>query len=300
MTWKGGHHWGVVAVFSIALHAGVWFSIQHETAASPISGGVISVDFGAAGDSLVAPTSEDPQSDATDNTHTDVSATPEEPPLIEDNKELITPPEEPLPVDPKAVEELIVEPIVEQPIIETVVPETVEVERQVDMQSQTLNIAPSLVPVSPPQQAVSTMPKTVASFPVRNATVSKVSPLNSASPNSNVAPTTTASTVTASSADAAFGFDANKPVSKEISAQYGALVMKHLLKRKRPRASQPGSTFIKFHLNSSGTINSIKISKGSGSKRFDREALRYVKRASPFPKPPVSVELQFNVEIKGS
>ena len=83
------------------------------------------------------------------------------------------------------------------------------------------------------------------------------------------------------------------------SSNYAGMVMRHLSRIRRPRASGPGSAFVAFTLDRNGEIVSIEISRGSGSSRFDRDALRVVERAAPFPAPPPGVNRSFTVEIEG-
>ncbi|MEO0452112.1 MAG: energy transducer TonB [Pseudomonadota bacterium] len=81
---------------------------------------------------------------------------------------------------------------------------------------------------------------------------------------------------------------------------YAGLVMRHILRVRRPRASQAGATFVRFELDSDGRIVNLSVATSSGSRRFDREALRMIERAQPFPPPPAGVTRRtFTVEIEG-
>lgn len=83
------------------------------------------------------------------------------------------------------------------------------------------------------------------------------------------------------------------------SANYAGDVMAHLSRVRRPRASGPGSAFVGFTIAPSGAVEHIAISQSSGSARFDRDALRVVERAAPFPVPSPGVNRSFVVEIEG-
>lgn len=83
-------------------------------------------------------------------------------------------------------------------------------------------------------------------------------------------------------------------------SNYKGLVMQHLSRQRRPRASGPGSAFVEFRISARGAVKNIKISKSSGSSRFDREAIIVVKKAAPYPKPPIGVNSAFTVEIEGT
>ncbi len=91
----------------------------------------------------------------------------------------------------------------------------------------------------------------------------------------------------------------NTAVGNAAESNYKGLVLQHLARRKKPRATSPGSAFVAFTITQDGQIEAISISKSSGSNRFDREALKLIRRASPFPLPPNKAKTSFTVEIKG-
>ncbi|WP_394705868.1 energy transducer TonB [uncultured Hyphomonas sp.] len=84
------------------------------------------------------------------------------------------------------------------------------------------------------------------------------------------------------------------------STNYAGLVMLHLSKVRRPRASSPGSAFVSFTIGFQGQLEELRIVKSSRSARFDRDAMKVVRRATPFPVPPPGVNRSFSVEIEGS
>ncbi len=83
------------------------------------------------------------------------------------------------------------------------------------------------------------------------------------------------------------------------SANYAGEVMQHLSRIRRPRASSPGSTMVAFTVALDGSLERLDVQRSSGSRRFDREALRMVERGAPFPRPPADVNRDFVVEIEG-
>ena len=83
------------------------------------------------------------------------------------------------------------------------------------------------------------------------------------------------------------------------SANYAGEVMQHLSRIRRPRASSPGSTMVAFTVALDGSLERLEVQRSSGSRRFDREALRMVERGAPFPHPPAGVNRDFVVEIEG-
>lgn len=80
---------------------------------------------------------------------------------------------------------------------------------------------------------------------------------------------------------------------------YSGLVMKHISRIPRPRAPSPGSAFVSFTVTKSGDVEQISISKSSGSARFDREAMKLVRQAVPFPPPPAGIHRTFEMKIEG-
>ena len=98
---------------------------------------------------------------------------------------------------------------------------------------------------------------------------------------------------------AAAGAPSASTPGNAAASNYAGLVMQHLSKFRRPRAHTPGSALITFTVMASGEIDSIEISKGSGSYKFDRDAVKFVERAAPFPEPPANIATTFSVEIEG-
>ncbi|MEZ5986093.1 MAG: TonB family protein [Hyphomonas sp.] len=94
--------------------------------------------------------------------------------------------------------------------------------------------------------------------------------------------------------------DAVDNPSNAASTNYAGLVMQHLSKVRRPRASGPGSAFVSFTIGFQGQLEELHIAKSSRSARFDRDALKVVRRATPFPVPPPGVNRSFSVEIEGN
>lgn len=83
------------------------------------------------------------------------------------------------------------------------------------------------------------------------------------------------------------------------SDSYAGLVMRHISRIPRPRAPSPGSAYVTFTVDMSGSVEQIEISKSSGSSRFDREAMKLVRQAAPFPSPPPGVNRAFEIKIEG-
>lgn len=97
--------------------------------------------------------------------------------------------------------------------------------------------------------------------------------------------------------------EATQPAASQAgnsdTSNYSGLVMRHLSRVRRPRASSPGSAFVSFTISDNGELEDLQISKSSGSSRFDRDALKVVRSAAPFPPPPAGINRSFSVEIEG-
>ncbi|MEM6912359.1 MAG: energy transducer TonB, partial [Pseudomonadota bacterium] len=76
--------------------------------------------------------------------------------------------------------------------------------------------------------------------------------------------------------------------------------LRHLSRVRRPRASSPGSAVVTFTIGLDGQLEAIDVTESSGSRRFDRDAIKVVERGEPFPVPPPGVNRTFTIEIEGS
>ncbi|QIG78756.1 energy transducer TonB family protein [Stakelama tenebrarum] len=80
---------------------------------------------------------------------------------------------------------------------------------------------------------------------------------------------------------------------------YSGRVFRHLMRFRRPNVIGPGSAHVRFTVRDDGRVTNISVSRSSGSSRFDREAVRLVRRAAPFPAPPPGAGRDFNFKITG-
>ncbi|MFA7262060.1 MAG: TonB family protein [Caulobacter sp.] len=74
--------------------------------------------------------------------------------------------------------------------------------------------------------------------------------------------------------------------------------------RRRPRG-EAGATAarVAFSLDRSGRLTGLRLAGSSGAPRFDREAMRAVRAAAPFPPPPAGVDaagLRFEIVIRST
>lgn len=67
-----------------------------------------------------------------------------------------------------------------------------------------------------------------------------------------------------------------------------------------PRAARKmgwsGRVVLRFVVTTTGSVDSLRVVSSSGYQTLDRDAIETVKKAAPFPKPPVSAELALPVE----
>lgn len=76
-------------------------------------------------------------------------------------------------------------------------------------------------------------------------------------------------------------------------------IYQHLLRHRRTNTIGSGEVLVAFTIEPDGAARAISIARGSGSSRFDREALALVRRASPFPRPPDGAAHSFTFAITG-
>lgn len=76
-------------------------------------------------------------------------------------------------------------------------------------------------------------------------------------------------------------------------------IYQHLLRHRRTNTIGSGEVIVAFTIEADGTARAISVARGSGSSRFDREALALVRRASPFPRPPDGAAHSFTFAITG-
>ena len=73
----------------------------------------------------------------------------------------------------------------------------------------------------------------------------------------------------------------------------------HIRRKRRSNAAGAGAAIRKLSIAANGRLETIDVYKSSGSTRFDRQAMRMAKMASPYPKPPAG-QGPVLVRIKGS
>lgn len=90
-----------------------------------------------------------------------------------------------------------------------------------------------------------------------------------------------------------------KKVGNAAASNYPGRVNRHIAKRGRPSVGVKGRAVIRFTISANGRLASASVARSSGSAKLDRAALRLVRRAAPFPRPPAGAQRSFSIGIKG-
>ena len=83
--------------------------------------------------------------------------------------------------------------------------------------------------------------------------------------------------------------------SVEATAKHSSSVSGYKMKvwsalaRHKPRVGQRGSTTVHFGINAGGGLSFVQVSRSSGNSKLDQLALRTVRSAAPFARPPESL-----------
>ncbi|MEE4453292.1 TonB family protein [Novosphingobium resinovorum] len=80
---------------------------------------------------------------------------------------------------------------------------------------------------------------------------------------------------------------------------FNGRVYQHLQRYRRGNTIGAGAVLVGFTVEPNGAARAIHVARGSGSSRFDAEALQLVRRAAPFPRPPDGAAHSFTFEITG-
>lgn len=83
------------------------------------------------------------------------------------------------------------------------------------------------------------------------------------------------------------------------ASNYPGLVMRKLSRAGKPRVNARGAAVVAFTVSANGGLASVAIARSSGSAALDQAAIRLVRGAGPFPKPPQGARRSFSIQIKG-
>ena len=92
----------------------------------------------------------------------------------------------------------------------------------------------------------------------------------------------------------------NKKVrsGNDSKSNYAGIVLEILKKQRKFKSQSSGSVRVKLSIDGKGNLSEVKVLKSSGFPRDDKNARRFIKKAAPFPKPPNSNRITFEVELK--
>lgn len=91
----------------------------------------------------------------------------------------------------------------------------------------------------------------------------------------------------------------SKSAGNAAASNYPGLVMRRISRAGRPRVNSRGAAVVAFSISSGGGLSSVSVARSSGSSALDRAAVRVVRTAAPFPKPPAGARRSFTIKIQG-
>ncbi|MFW2544833.1 energy transducer TonB family protein [Primorskyibacter sp. 2E107] len=83
------------------------------------------------------------------------------------------------------------------------------------------------------------------------------------------------------------------------ASNYPGLVMRKLSRAGKPRVNARGTAVVTFSIATNGGLSSVSLARSSGSAALDQAALRLVRGAGPFPRPPEGARRRFSIRIQG-
>ncbi len=92
----------------------------------------------------------------------------------------------------------------------------------------------------------------------------------------------------------------NKKVrsGNDRKSNYAGIVLEILKRQRKFKSQSSGSVRVKLSIDGKGNLSEVKVLRSSGFPRDDKNARRFIKKAAPFPKPPNSNGITFEVELK--
>ena len=94
--------------------------------------------------------------------------------------------------------------------------------------------------------------------------------------------------------------EVNKKVrsGNDRKSNYAGIVLEILKRQRKFKSQSSGSVRVKLSIDGKGDLSEVKVLRSSGFPRDDKNARRFIKKAAPFPKPPNSNGITFEVELK--
>jgi protein TonB len=80
--------------------------------------------------------------------------------------------------------------------------------------------------------------------------------------------------------------------------RYAQVVWKHVLRHKPASGRTPGTVTMHFVLSADGALLHSSVAASSGVPALDRLAAEVLRRAQPFPPPPLAAPLAFNIPFE--
>ena len=90
----------------------------------------------------------------------------------------------------------------------------------------------------------------------------------------------------------------SQDVGNKAASNYPGQVLRRIQRISRPRVRSKGRAQVSFRISASGGLEAARISRSSGSAKLDQAALRIIKKAAPFPKPPAGAQRSYSVFIE--
>ena len=90
----------------------------------------------------------------------------------------------------------------------------------------------------------------------------------------------------------------SKQAGNAAVSNYPGQVMRRLQRISRPRMRTKGRALVAFTVAANGQLQSVKLSKSSGSAKLDQAALKIIRKAAPFPKPPSGAQRSYSIYIE--
>ncbi|MEM9313324.1 MAG: TonB family protein [Pseudomonadota bacterium] len=310
-------HWIVAAGVALAVHVLVLLAL-HRTADTPIeiAGGRIEVRFGSEGKNTAAARADrGVETGSATAPIADEPVEPIEPPSAPELRPTTAPetPNEPQDERLEASDPVRAIPS-EEPPQET--PETTPAPRHApvpDATSEPLQDRPTTAPAPPETAPEERLDAPEASSLVVEPEVPSETPEQEGEPGSANDEGTNETTMSEGGKDAAdseaspeFGSPTADPDARHTNLQagnaeasnYAGNIVRILSRKRLPSSARRGEALISFSLADDGQITSISVADSSGSRRFDRAAVRLIEGCAPFPEPPQGAKRDYTVVIK--
>jgi len=83
------------------------------------------------------------------------------------------------------------------------------------------------------------------------------------------------------------------------ATQYGNFVLEKITETEKERTRIRGAALIAFTISETGYLISVSVAQSSGSEELDEIGMNHIRRAAPFPPPPVGARRSFTIQFTG-